>query len=104
MSSPISSARRLTAALAALFVASTLAAPAAAQASSRSSRARLSTAIEPTGGAGLGGPAPSAPRRPRVLHAPSKKAHGVWMHTVTITEYWPAPEAWFVGRLVTPLA
>jgi 3D (Asp-Asp-Asp) domain-containing protein len=100
MSSPISPARRLTAALATVLVAFTLAAP-AARASTRSSHALLTAAIEPTGGAGLGGLAPSAPPRPRVLHAPSKKAPGAWMHTVTISEYWPAPEAWFVGRLVS---
>jgi 3D (Asp-Asp-Asp) domain-containing protein len=30
-----------------------------------------------------------------------KRARGTWLRGVTITEYWPAPESWFVGRLVT---
>lgn len=32
---------------------------------------------------------------------PSGLRHGAWLGKVTITEYWPAPEAWFVGRLVS---
>jgi 3D (Asp-Asp-Asp) domain-containing protein len=58
-----------------------------------------------SGGAALGGPAPSASsrRRARAKHttkAPSKHAKGKWFHRVTLTEYWPAPESWFVGALV----
>jgi 3D (Asp-Asp-Asp) domain-containing protein len=100
MSSSISSSHRLTAAFATVLAALGVAAP-MTRAATPPSRSLLSSAIEPTGGAGLGGPAPTAPHRPRVLHTPSKTAHGVWMRPVTITEYWPAPEAWFVGRLVT---
>jgi 3D (Asp-Asp-Asp) domain-containing protein len=32
---------------------------------------------------------------------PSKHARGRWLGATTITEYWPAPESWFRGRLVT---
>jgi len=56
---------------------------------------------EPTGGAGLGGPAPHSANPPRVPAPPSRHGHGVWMHGFTITEYWPAPEAWFVGAPVS---
>ncbi len=31
---------------------------------------------------------------------PSKHAKGAWLKGVAITEYWPAPESWFVGRMV----
>jgi 3D (Asp-Asp-Asp) domain-containing protein len=54
----------------------------------------------PTGGAALGGPttttvhyAPVAP--------PAKLVGGTWLTKFTITEYWPAPEKWFVGRFVS---
>jgi 3D (Asp-Asp-Asp) domain-containing protein len=61
--------------------------------------ATWATANGPTGGAGLG-PAPTQPP-PRVVHPPSRHAHGVWLHKVTLSEYWPAPESWFVGKLVS---
>jgi 3D (Asp-Asp-Asp) domain-containing protein len=32
---------------------------------------------------------------------PSKHAKGKWLSGVAITEYWPAPESWFVGKMVT---
>jgi 3D (Asp-Asp-Asp) domain-containing protein len=32
---------------------------------------------------------------------PSKRAKGQWLARVAITQYWPAPESWFIGRLVT---
>ena len=50
------------------------------------------------GGANLGGldPAPAHPPKP-----PPKSAKGKWLHGVTVTEYWPVPEWWFVGRLVS---
>jgi len=35
------------------------------------------------------------------LPTPGKHTHGSWLGAVTITEYWPAPESWFVGRLVS---
>jgi 3D (Asp-Asp-Asp) domain-containing protein len=53
---------------------------------------------EPSGGAGL---APVRSHTPRVAPPPSKTAHGTWMRGVAVTEYWPAPESWFVGQLVS---
>jgi hypothetical protein len=55
-----------------------------------------------SGGASvLGGElAPTAPTRRNVPVPPSKHAKGTWLGGFTITEYWPAPESWFVGRLV----
>lgn len=54
-----------------------------------------------TGGAPIwsGGLAPTGGSK-KVPAPPSKHGHGRWIGGVTITEYWPAPEAWFVGRLV----
>ncbi len=46
------------------------------------------------------GPAP-AHKPQRIPAPPSRLAHGHWLGHVTITEYWPAPESWFVGRLVS---
>jgi 3D (Asp-Asp-Asp) domain-containing protein len=60
---------------------------------------RFSTAS--TGGAPLGGLAPTRPPKRKLPKAPSKKAKGRWLGNVTITQYWPAPESWFVGQLVT---
>jgi 3D (Asp-Asp-Asp) domain-containing protein len=54
----------------------------------------------PSGGAPLGGLAPNH-KRHKVPPPPSKHAHGTWLSRVTITEYWPAPESWFVGRPVS---
>ncbi len=34
------------------------------------------------------------------LPPPSKHAKGKWLKSVAITEYWPAPESWFVGKMV----
>jgi 3D (Asp-Asp-Asp) domain-containing protein len=53
----------------------------------------------PTGGAPLGGLAPTSPPG-HVPTPPSKHAKGHWLRGFILTEYWPAPEAWFVGRLV----
>ncbi len=57
----------------------------------------------PTGGAALvsGGLAPTTGKPPKVPPPPSKHARGRWLRAVTITEYWPSPEAWFVGKAVT---
>ncbi len=52
----------------------------------------------PSGGGGL---APSGSPPAKAPTPPGKHAHGRWMRGVTITEYWPAPESWFVGRLVS---
>ncbi|MFZ0040902.1 MAG: 3D domain-containing protein [Solirubrobacteraceae bacterium] len=46
-----------------------------------------------------GGLAPK-PIKIKLPPPPSKHAKGAWLNGVTITEYWPAPESWFVGRLV----
>ncbi len=50
----------------------------------------------PTGGGGL------VPGRHHhhIPPPPSKRARGHWLRGVRITEYWPAPERWFVGRFV----
>jgi hypothetical protein len=51
-----------------------------------------------TGGAPLGGLDPT----PAPTHkSPPKSGKGSWLRGVAITEYWPVPEAWFVGRLVS---
>jgi 3D (Asp-Asp-Asp) domain-containing protein len=63
-----------------------------------SGHARATTAS--TGGAPIGGLAPSRPPRRKLPPAPSKKAKGHWLKDVNITEYWPAPESWFKGKLV----
>ncbi len=53
--------------------------------------------LGPTGGAPSGGLDPiSAPKH----KSPSKSHKGSWLRGVQITEYWPVPEAWFVGQLV----
>jgi 3D (Asp-Asp-Asp) domain-containing protein len=54
-----------------------------------------------SGGASVGGLAPSGGQRAKVPAPPSKRARGRWLKGVTVTEYWPAPESWFVGRMVT---
>jgi len=54
-------------------------------------------ASPPSGGGGL---APTPAHRRHSVRPPSRHAHGTWLAHVTVTEYWPAPEAWFVGRLV----
>jgi 3D (Asp-Asp-Asp) domain-containing protein len=53
-----------------------------------------------SGGVPIGGLAPTDKRKHKIPSPPSKHAHGSWLHGVTITEYWPAPESWFVGRAV----
>jgi 3D (Asp-Asp-Asp) domain-containing protein len=54
-----------------------------------------------SGGAPIGGIAPTALHASNAPAPPSKHDHGRWLRGVTITEYWPAPESWFVGRLVS---
>jgi 3D (Asp-Asp-Asp) domain-containing protein len=53
-----------------------------------------------SGGAAVGGLAPTSTPPGRIPGAPGQHAHGAWLGGVTVTEYWPAPESWFVGRLV----
>jgi 3D (Asp-Asp-Asp) domain-containing protein len=48
-----------------------------------------------TGGGAL---APTDAKQPA---PPAKHTRGRWLGKVTITEYWPAPESWFVGQLVS---
>src|SRR5437764_625597 len=48
-----------------------------------------------------GGLAPTQPAQTHVPAPPSKHARGRWLRGVRITEYWPAPESWFVGQLVS---
>jgi len=56
----------------------------------------------PSGGAAIlgGGLAPTSAPPSHIPPPPSKHAKGNWLTSVTITEYWPAPESWFVGRMV----
>ncbi|HEY2318670.1 MAG TPA: 3D domain-containing protein [Solirubrobacteraceae bacterium] len=56
-----------------------------------------------SGGASVlgGGLAPVASAPSHVPAPPSKRAKGNWLKGVAITEYWPAPESWFVGAMVT---
>ena len=55
-----------------------------------------------SGGAGLGsgGLAPVASSPTNVPPPPSKHAKGKWLKGVAVTQYWPAPESWFVGKMV----
>jgi hypothetical protein len=66
--------------------------------------AQARVAARTSGGAPVFGPvglptAPIAPGGP-VPAPPVPGARGQWLDGVTVTEYWPAPEAWFTGRLV----
>jgi 3D (Asp-Asp-Asp) domain-containing protein len=93
---PIRHARRgLTAAV--LVASAISAAPAAA------STGGAAAWVPPTssGGAGLGGLAPTTAKAPKLPPAPSKHRRGRWLGKTTVTEYWPAPEAWFSGALVS---
>ena len=54
-----------------------------------------------SGGVPIGGLAPTHKRAAKIPPPPSKHAHGTWLSNVAITEYWPAPESWFIGRLVS---
>ena len=66
-----------------------------------------SAALAASGGAGLGPTgrgAPSGGLDPTTVHGSkpaSKSGKGRWLRGVTVTEYWPVPESWFVGRLVS---
>jgi 3D (Asp-Asp-Asp) domain-containing protein len=61
---------------------------------------RAGTSTTPSGGAAPGALAPNQ-TNPKVPPPPGKNAHGTWLRRITITEYWPAPESWFRGRLVS---
>jgi 3D (Asp-Asp-Asp) domain-containing protein len=60
----------------------------------------VALAAPPSGGASLGGLAPSHLPTTKIPAPPSKHAKGRWFSGFTLTEYWPSPEAWSVGRLV----
>jgi 3D domain len=47
-----------------------------------------------------GGLVPTSVAPVKIPPPPSKHAKGSWLPGVTVTEYWPAPESWFVGRMV----
>jgi hypothetical protein len=80
--------RQCRRALAGAGVAGLLALPAAGLASGH-----------PSGGTGFG-PAPTGTPTTKIPAPPSKHAKGRWTSGFTLTEYWPAPQAWFAGRLV----
>ncbi|MFL5860234.1 MAG: 3D domain-containing protein [Solirubrobacteraceae bacterium] len=55
-----------------------------------------------SGGAAILGAAlgPVAATPAHVPAPPGRRATGRWLKGVAITEYWPAPERWFVGEMV----
>ncbi len=61
------------------------------------------TSAEPvaSGGAALAGPAPDRTSIRQIPAPPGRNSKGSWLKGVTITEYWPAPESWFVGQMVS---
>jgi 3D (Asp-Asp-Asp) domain-containing protein len=99
--------RLLSCTLAGLLLVLVTALPAVgAGGSALSSSGRLAHASGGAGGSGgavlsPGGLAPATTPRKKLPPAPSKHAAGRWLGGVSITEYWPAPESWFVGRLVS---
>jgi 3D (Asp-Asp-Asp) domain-containing protein len=61
-------------------------------------------AVGVTGAAGIGlapghGPQASSSRHPSMTHGPLHRA--AWLDATSVTEYYPVPESWFVGRRVT---
>ena len=80
---------RILAALLALGLLSALG-PAAAMAFPPSGGAPIG-GLDPNHHVGLQTPAPS----------PGPTSGGTWITDAAITEYWPAPESWFVGKLVS---
>ncbi len=59
-----------------------------------------SVGARPTGGAPVGALVP-VQTHPSIPAAPSRRDRGKWLGGFQITEYWPAPESWFVGRLIS---
>jgi 3D (Asp-Asp-Asp) domain-containing protein len=84
--------------LAISIAASLAAAPAAARAAPGGGSPGTPTTQASGGAAPFG--QPKSHRRKRKQGA-SRKGRGRWVSGVTITEYWPAPESWFVGGLVS---
>jgi hypothetical protein len=65
--------------------------------------AAVATASTPvTGGVSLpsGGLAAKPTAHTKIPPPPSRHSRGRWLRSVTVTEYWPSPESWFVGRSV----
>jgi hypothetical protein len=67
-----------------------------------------SAALAASGGAALTGPtvsrAPSGgldPIQVPTPKSPSRSKKGSWLRGVAVTEYWPVPESWFAGALVS---
>jgi 3D (Asp-Asp-Asp) domain-containing protein len=60
--------------------------------------AALNRLAAPSGGGGL---APTHSPSSSSAPPPSSGTHGTWMSGFTLTEYWPAPESWFKGKLVS---
>jgi 3D (Asp-Asp-Asp) domain-containing protein len=82
---------------ASVVVAGALAPAGASAASGGGSTGAQSTPA--TGGASPAGqPQPHHPKR---RQAAPRKGRGRWLSGVNVTEYWPAPENWFVGALVS---
>jgi hypothetical protein len=95
---------RLAIWLAVLAAAVSLVTPAAAQRRDDGGGVGLTNGPPPdSGGAAIsgGGLAPVHHVIQKLPPLPSKRDKGKWIAGVTVTEYWPAPEAWFRGRLVT---
>jgi 3D (Asp-Asp-Asp) domain-containing protein len=84
---------RICLAAAAVF-AGAVPAPASASASSGPSQV--------SGGGAIAPPTVSTSKVSAAATAapPTARAHGVWLSSVTISEYWPVPESWFAGALV----
>ncbi len=97
---------RRTATVSAAVLAALLAPVAAVAASGPSGGAGFSdggssgsgTSSGPSGGGGLFSPS-NAKRH--IPSPPNQHAKGHWIRGFTITEYWPTPESWFVGKLVS---
>ncbi|MHB1572024.1 MAG: 3D domain-containing protein [Solirubrobacteraceae bacterium] len=110
MNSSWCATRRLSATASAAVVAvaasATIALPArATPGSQRVSAGRawfgaLNSTAPTGGGAPLIAPGLPTAGPGQVPAPPGRHAKGHWLGGVTITQYWPAPESWFVGRLV----
>jgi 3D (Asp-Asp-Asp) domain-containing protein len=62
----------------------------------------VATTAASSGGASIapGGLAAQPGRNKTLPPLPSRHDHGRWLRGTTVTEYWPSPESWFVGRPV----
>ena len=80
-------------------IAASLAAAVAHAAVGGAAGSSAASTTAPSGGAAVGGLAPNH-RASHVPALPAKHARGRWLSRVMVTQYWPAPEAWFVGRRV----